>query len=165
MVWSTSTRATLKFFLIKKPIENRHISCEISRYSFSRRLTKLDFWKYPKPIFREGTTQSFSIKNSTNTVLARQLSTKNNYGSLVHEYYLPTKFKFSRDQTPYSLFLAGNYQSKTLTLLMAQWVDMEALENKNHASLMLFLTSGRVARTIMRSVRGFVSFHVHPLSH
>ena len=29
----------------------------------------------------------------------------------------------------------------TLTLLMAQWVDMEALENENHASLLFFFYS------------------------
>ena len=28
--------------------------------------------------------------------------------------------------------------NKTGTLLMAQWVDMEVLENKNHASLLCF---------------------------
>ena len=67
---------------------------------------------------------------------------------------------------------------------MAQWVDMEALENKNHASLVCFYDSLGAIRQIssleslirnqpqvgwsgidMRSVRDFFSFCVYPLSH
>ena len=62
---------------------------------------------------------------------------------------------------------------------MAQWVDMEASENKNHASLLCFSTlwvrfdksvvsnQPKVgwSRTHMPSVRNFFSFHVYPLSH
>ena len=62
---------------------------------------------------------------------------------------------------------------------MAQWVDMEGLEVKNHASLPCFFTiwvkfnksvvsnKPKVgwSRTDMRSVRDFFNFHVHPLSH
>ena len=65
---------------------------------------------------------------------------------------------------------------------MAQWVDMEALENKNHASLACFFTlwvrsdksvvSNKPqvgwSRTDMRSLRDFFSFQipdVYPLSH
>ena len=35
-----------------------------------------------------------------------------------------------------------------ITLLMAQWVDMEALENKNHASLLCFFDSMGAIRRI-----------------
>ena len=67
---------------------------------------------------------------------------------------------------------------------MAQWVDVEALENKNHASHSCYLKSLVAVRQIsshdlfelnqlqvgwsctdMRSVRDFLSFRFYPLSH
>ena len=63
-----------------------------------------------------------------------------------------------------------------LNLLMAQWVDMKALENISHVSC-FFDSLGAVRRissldqpqvrwshTDMRSARDFLSFHVYPLS-
>ena len=46
-----------------------------------------------------------------------------------------------------------------LTLLMAQWVDMRALENKNHASLMLFDSLGAI-----RQISRVIITHQHVLS-
>ena len=66
-----------------------------------------------------------------------------------------------------------------LTLLMAQWVDMKALENKKHASLLCFFDSLGAIRQIsfLESASSrvvthkhalsawFFSFHVYPLSY
>ena len=54
----------------------------------------------------------------------------------------------------------------TLTLLMAQWVDMEVLEYKNHASLVCFVYSLGAIRQIssLESASSRVVTHQHALS-
>ena len=53
-----------------------------------------------------------------------------------------------------------------ITLLMAQWVDMEALENKNHASLLYFFDSlGAILQiSSLESASSWVVTHQHALS-
>ena len=72
-------------------------------------------------------------------------------GRLDKESVLQPSFKFSNKEN--------------LTLLMAQWVDMRALENKNHASLMLFESLGAIRQiSSHESVSSRVVTHRHALS-
>ena len=63
---------------------------------------------------------------------------------------------------------------KGLTLLLAQWVEMEALENRITRPYHAFYSPDAVwqisslesaSSTDMRSVRDFLSFYAYPLSH
>ena len=60
------------------------------------------------------------------------------------------------------------YDEKRLNLLfnpIAQWVDMEVLENKNHVSLMLFDSLGAVQEINgLQSASSRVITHRHALS-
>ena len=62
--------------------------------------------------------------------------------------------------------ITGKAQSILLTLLMAQWADMEASENKNHASLSCFYDSLGAIRQIsyLESASSRVATHRHALS-
>ena len=60
-----------------------------------------------------------------------------------------------RPQTIFTIFL---------TLLMAQWVDMEALENKNHASILCFFTIWIWQMSSLESASNRVVTHQHALN-